>query len=151
MWKDFLRVDLLRSFYDLTSWASHVKLISGEWHRTPLILSQHQLFQIMAWCREATTHYLSQCWHRSMSPYGALGITELNQSHPRRSRSLFRVFPRWRNSVLLERYNRSGRPYDQMDEIFQRKHNVEFIAVLFLLCSAFYMQLTIFKIFIHIY
>ena len=24
----------------------------------------------MAWCRQATSHYLSQCWPRSMSPYG---------------------------------------------------------------------------------
>ena len=23
----------------------------------------------MAWCRQATSHYLSQCWPRSMSPY----------------------------------------------------------------------------------
>ena len=28
------------------------------------------LVQVMAWCRQATSHYLSQCWHRSMSPYG---------------------------------------------------------------------------------
>ena len=26
--------------------------------------------QVMAWCRQATSHYLSQCWPRSMSPYG---------------------------------------------------------------------------------
>ena len=26
--------------------------------------------QVMAWCRQATSHYLSQCWTRSMSPYG---------------------------------------------------------------------------------
>ena len=26
--------------------------------------------QVMAWCRQAAIHYLSQCWHRSMSPYG---------------------------------------------------------------------------------
>ena len=26
------------------------------------------LFQIMAWCRQATSHYLSQCWPRSVSP-----------------------------------------------------------------------------------
>ena len=25
---------------------------------------------VMAWCRQATSHYLSQCWPRSMSPYG---------------------------------------------------------------------------------
>ena len=27
------------------------------------------LVQVMAWCRQATSHYLSQCWLRSMSPY----------------------------------------------------------------------------------
>ena len=24
----------------------------------------------MAWCRQATSHYLGQCWPRSMAPYG---------------------------------------------------------------------------------
>ena len=24
----------------------------------------------MAWCHQATSHYLSQCWPRSISPYG---------------------------------------------------------------------------------
>ena len=28
------------------------------------------LVQVMAWCRQATSHYLSQCWASSMSPYG---------------------------------------------------------------------------------
>ena len=28
------------------------------------------LVQVMAWCRQATSHYLSQCWSRSLSPYG---------------------------------------------------------------------------------
>ena len=28
------------------------------------------LVQVMAWCRQATTHYLSQCWTRSLPPYG---------------------------------------------------------------------------------
>ena len=28
------------------------------------------LVQVMAWCRQATSHYLSQCWTRSLSPYG---------------------------------------------------------------------------------
>ena len=27
------------------------------------------LVQVMAWCRQATSHYLSQCWPRSPSPY----------------------------------------------------------------------------------
>ena len=28
------------------------------------------LVQVMAWCRQATSHYLRQCWLRSLSPYG---------------------------------------------------------------------------------
>ena len=31
---------------------------------------QSTLVQVMAWCRQATSHYLSQCWPRSKSPYG---------------------------------------------------------------------------------
>ena len=27
------------------------------------------LVQVMTWCRQATSHYLSQCWPSSMSPY----------------------------------------------------------------------------------
>ena len=32
---------------------------------------QSTLLQVMAWCRQATSHYLSQCLPRSLSPYGA--------------------------------------------------------------------------------
>ena len=32
--------------------------------------SNHDDIQVMAWCRQATSHYLSQCWPRSLSPYG---------------------------------------------------------------------------------
>ena len=28
--------------------------------------------QVLAWFRQARSHYLTQCWHRSMSPYGIL-------------------------------------------------------------------------------
>ena len=31
---------------------------------------QSTLVQVMAWCHQATSHYLSQCWSRSLSPYG---------------------------------------------------------------------------------
>ena len=31
----------------------------------------------MAWCRQATSHYLSQCWPRFLSPYVSLGHSEL--------------------------------------------------------------------------
>ena len=28
------------------------------------------LVQVMAWCRQATSHYVNQCWPRSPTPYG---------------------------------------------------------------------------------
>ena len=28
------------------------------------------LVQVLAWCRQATSHYLSQCWPKFLSPYG---------------------------------------------------------------------------------
>ena len=31
---------------------------------------QSTLVQVMAWCHQATRHYLSQCWPRSLLPYG---------------------------------------------------------------------------------
>ena len=31
---------------------------------------QSTLVQVMAWCHRATSHYVSQCWPRSLSPYG---------------------------------------------------------------------------------
>ena len=36
------------------------------------------LVQVMAWCRQATSHYLSQCWPRSMSTYALTGPQWVN-------------------------------------------------------------------------
>ena len=36
------------------------------------------LVQVMAWCRQATSHYCSQCWPRSLSPYGVTGPQWVN-------------------------------------------------------------------------
>ena len=33
----------------------------------------------MAWCRQATIHYVSQCWPRSMSPYGVIRSQWVNR------------------------------------------------------------------------
>ena len=40
------------------------------WMSLDFIDDQSTLVQVMAWCRQATSHYMSQCWPRSMSPYG---------------------------------------------------------------------------------
>ena len=38
----------------------------------PLVFTgdKSTLVQVMVWCRQATSHYLNQCWLRSPTPYG---------------------------------------------------------------------------------
>ena len=38
---------------------------------------QSTLFQVIAWCRQATSHYMSQCWPRSLRHMASLGHKEL--------------------------------------------------------------------------
>ena len=45
---------------------------------------QSTLVEVMAWCHQATSHYLSQCWPRYLSPYD---VTR----------------PKWVNSLALGR------------------------------------------------
>ena len=46
-----------------------MKLLSVECHKTSLN-DKSTLVQVVAWCHQAPSHYLSQCWPRWMSPYG---------------------------------------------------------------------------------
>ena len=40
------------------------------WMSLDLTDDKSTLVQVMAWCRQATSHYLTQCWPRSLPPYG---------------------------------------------------------------------------------
>ena len=40
--------------------------------------------QVMAWCHQAISYYLNQCWPRSMSPYGVTCPQWVNSSAPGR-------------------------------------------------------------------
>ena len=49
--------------------ASLVK-IALIWMSLEFTDDQSTLVQVMAWCRQETSHCLSQCWPKSLSPYG---------------------------------------------------------------------------------
>ena len=54
--------------------------------------NQSTLVQVMAWCRQATSHYLSQCWPRSALPFGITGPQWVNVwgiCHCRHDRTLY--------------------------------------------------------------
>ena len=40
------------------------------WMPLDLTDDKSTLIQVMAWCRQATSHYLNQCWPRSLSQNG---------------------------------------------------------------------------------
>ena len=40
------------------------------WMPQVLTDDKSTLIQVMTWCHQATSHYLSQCWPGSLSPYG---------------------------------------------------------------------------------
>ena len=42
------------------------------WMSVDFTDDQSTLVQVMAWCRQATSHYLCQCWPRSLTPYGVI-------------------------------------------------------------------------------
>ena len=44
--------------------------IALRWMPLTLTDDKSTLVQVMAWCHQATSHCLSQCWPRSLSPYG---------------------------------------------------------------------------------
>ena len=53
----------------IDGWGIYYEL-ALRWMSLDLTDDKSTLVQVMAWCRQATNHYLSQCWPRSMSPYG---------------------------------------------------------------------------------
>ena len=54
------------------------------WMVTGLTDDKLTLGQVMAWCRQARSHYLNQCWPISMPPYGITRPQWVNspQLHP---------------------------------------------------------------------
>ena len=55
-----LLIGIFRSFHDNAL----------RWMPPDLIDDKSTLVRVMAWCRQATSHYLNQCWPRSPTPYG---------------------------------------------------------------------------------
>ena len=51
------------------------------WMPRNLTDDKSTLVQVMAWCRQATSHYLSQWWPRSLSPYGVTRPHWVKEGH----------------------------------------------------------------------
>ena len=56
--------------------------IALRWMSLDLTDDESTLVQVMAWCRQPTSHYLSQCWPGSLSPYGVTRPQWVNSLKP---------------------------------------------------------------------
>ena len=56
--------------------------IALSWMSLDLTEDKSTLVQVMAWWRQATSHYLSQCWPTSVSPYGVIRPQWVNSLRP---------------------------------------------------------------------
>ena len=54
--------------------------ITLRWTSLDLSGDELTLVQVMAWCRQATSHYLGQCWPRFLSPYGVTRPQWVNET-----------------------------------------------------------------------
>ena len=52
------------------------------WMPQDLTDDQSTLVQVMAWCSQATSHCLNQCWPRSLPPYGVTRPQWVNPLSP---------------------------------------------------------------------
>ena len=52
------------------------------WMPKDLTHDQSILVQVMVWCCQATSHYLNQCWPRSLPPYGVTRPQWVNTTKP---------------------------------------------------------------------
>ena len=75
------------------------------WMSWDLPNGKSTLVQVMAWCRQATSHYLSQCWPRSVSPYGVTRAQWVNCLIPQRwlKNSCSVSYPRLNKALANER------------------------------------------------
>ena len=54
---------------NLSNWCLPCEM-TLRWMSVDLIDDRSKFVQVVAWCRQATSHCLNQCWSRYMAPYG---------------------------------------------------------------------------------
>ena len=71
-WETWMKFQISNSqacVWVIDVWCVSCKIIL-RWIAPTLIQDESTLVLVMAWCRQAASHCLSQCWPRLMSPFG---------------------------------------------------------------------------------
>ena len=70
--RNFRKV-IFHLFLVIDGWSISCKIVL-KWMPMEFTDGKLTLVQVMAWCRQATSHYLRQCWPWSLSPYGVIRL-----------------------------------------------------------------------------
>ena len=74
------------------------------WMPQDLIDNKWTLVQVMAWCHQAASHYLSQCWLSTLLPYGIARPQWVNRYHLTNMTILFiMVVMKWSHDCLFSK------------------------------------------------
>ena len=76
MWRQYSKSIILKLVVQNSSFGNCSEIVL-RWIPQNRTHEKSILVQAMAWCHQVTSHYLSQCWPRSMSPYSVTGHNEL--------------------------------------------------------------------------
>ena len=79
MWPIYLSLGLNElNSYRIVAWAYTEYTL--RWIPQKLTDKKPTLVQVMAWCRQATSHYLNQCWPSYLIPYGVTRPQWVNEN-----------------------------------------------------------------------
>ena len=87
--KIIFKLSLVTDGYDISSEIA-LRLTSQD-----LSGDKSTLVQVMAWCRQATSHYLNQCWPTSLPPYGVIRPQWVKSSRSSDAIYICKPSPHW--------------------------------------------------------
>ena len=93
-WNFMYTIFKLISVRDVSGISCRIVLI---WMPLGFTGDQSTLVKVMAWCCQATSHYVSQCWSRSLSPYDV--------TRPQWVKKIVLPFPKMFATASYRRYN----------------------------------------------
>ena len=98
---EFFRYIIFKWILVIDGWGISCE-IALIWMSLDFVDDQSTLVQVMAWCRQATSHYMSQCWLRSLSSYG---VTRPQWVKPLYHRNNYRMWVKWASTIQQQNMN----------------------------------------------
>ena len=104
-WVIDFKIIIIKLILRIDTWSISCDIALGRMPQNPF-RDKSTLVQVMAWCRQATSHYLDQCWLRSMTPHVVTRPQWVNTASPRNSILCLAIYSIYKmcHVISLENY-----------------------------------------------